>query len=703
MKQVLQSLKSGKTEIVDVPIPALKKGHILIKSTKSLISVGTERMLVDFGKASLLNKSRQQPEKVKEVLNKIKSDGILTTYDAVKTKLETPVQIGYSNYGIVIESDVQLYKPGDRVISNGPHAEVVCVPKNLCAKVPDNVSDDTASFTVLSSISLQSVRLINPSIGETIVVIGLGLVGLLTIQILKANGCRVIGADYNEDRCMLSSGYGAETINLSKKQNLTAFSKEMTNGVGVDGVVIAAATSSNEPINQAADICRQRGRIVLVGSVGLNIDRNKFYEKEISFQVSSSYGPGRYDSSYEEKGQDYPLGFVRWTEQRNFEAVLNLMNDGLLSIDKLISHRFMIDEAEKAYSLINDESSLGILFDYRSNNKKEKNDFPNFQIINSATKDHIANNSVNVGFIGSGNYASRVLIPAFKSSGSVLKTIGSHNGFTGNTAAKKFGFNQVTTNIQSIIDDPDINAIVIATRHDSHAQLVINSLKKDKHVFVEKPLCISNEELKTIIKFFSSRKNNDYPVLTVGFNRRYSPHVLKIKSLLERNVDPISVVVNVNAGFIPKDHWLVDLDIGGGRIVGEACHFIDLMRFIVGSEIINYSIHKMNTSSPETCTINCEFKDGSIGTIHYFSNGNKILSKERLEIFAGGRILHLDNFKKLIGYGWSDFNKMNLWRQDKGQRNCVNQFINSVQTNQNPISLNEILEVARISIDLQKM
>lgn len=699
MKQLLQSLKTGTTEVADVPVPRTSRGALLIKTSQTLISAGTERMLVDFGKAGWIEKARQQPDKVKMVLDKIKTDGLNPTLDAVFNKLDQPLPVGYCNVGVVDEvgDGVSGFQVGGRVISNGKHAEVVTVPVNLCAKVPDAVSDEEAAFTVLGAIALQGIRLVKPTLGETIVVTGLGLVGLMTVQLLRANGCRVLGIDFDKEKLQMAKNFGAEVVDLSAGQDPLKISNLYSRDRGVDAVIVTAATKSSEPIHQAALMCRKRGRIVLVGVTGLELSRDDFFKKELTFQVSASYGPGRYDPNYEEKGQDYPVGFVRWTEQRNFEAVLDMMAAGSLDVKPLISHRFVIDDAENAYELISGDSpSLGILLEYpglKITKESRSVNFKSYPSNSDSTKES------SVSFIGSGNYATRSLMPAFKKSGAKLINVASANGVSGMHAGRKFGFEKTTTDNDSIFQDSKTDAIVITTRHNSHADLVVKAIDSGKHVFVEKPLCLKQEELIEIKEAYNKSKTK--PIIMVGFNRRFSPQIQKIKKLLLGKSGPKSFIFNVNAGHIDEEHWTQDNDVGGGRVVGEACHFIDLLRFLADSSIREWNQNSMNSISKDTLTIGLKFEDGSIGTINYFANGPKSLPKERLEIFSEGRALQLDNFRKLKGFSWPGFTKINLWKQDKGQNECASAFLNAIKgKTTSPIPIEEIFEIAKVSIEI---
>ena len=712
MKQVLQSLKTGATELADIPCPSPGPGQLLIRTTKSLVSAGTERMMVEFGQAGWIEKARSQPDKVKMVIDKIKTDGLLPTIEAVQNKLDQPLALGYCNVGVALEcgSHVAGFSVGDRIASNGKHAQMVCVPANLCAKIPETVSDDEAAFTVIAAIALQGIRLANPTLGETVVVTGLGLIGLIAVQLLKANGCRVIGIDVDPLKLNLAKQFGAEVIDVSNGQNSVEAAMTYSRDRGVDAVIITASSQSNDLVHQAALMSRKRGRIILVGVVGLELSRADFYEKELSFQVSCSYGPGRYDTSYEERGNDYPIGFVRWTEQRNFEAVLDMMASGRLDVKPLISHRYTLENANQAYELItSDEPSLGILFEYPMSSELTDAVLKNnqIQLTNSSahTFESAAPEKASVGFIGSGNYAVSVLIPAFQKAGAALQAIASRAGVSSVYAGKKFGFKTAATNPDILMQDAQINTIAIATQHDSHAKYVEATIRAGKNVFVEKPLCLNLEQLEQISSLYRSLDAAKRPHLMVGFNRRFAPHIQKIKSLIKDVNTPKSFVMTVNAGRIDGSHWTQDSQVGGGRMIGEACHFIDLMRYLAGTPITEHSVQSMSatgsTAPADSVVIGLKFADGSIASIQYLANGSKAFPKERLDIFCGGKILSLDNFRKLRAYGWSGFKSMNLFRQDKGQQACAQAFINSIEQGlPTPIPFDEIEEVTRVTIEI---
>jgi len=703
VKQVLQSLRDGSTSLADVPAPNVSSKQLLVRTTRSLVSAGTERMLVEFGKANWIARARQQPDKVRQVLDKIRTDGLMPTIEAVRGKLDQQLAMGYCNAGVVLDvgRDVRGFTAGDRVASNGAHAEVVGVPANLCAKIPGGVSDDEAAFTVLGAVALQGIRLAQPTLGESIVVSGLGLTGLLAVQLLRAHGCRVLGLDFDNNRLALARSFGAEVVDLSTIADPVALAQAFTRDAGADGVLITASTSSSEPVHHAAKMCRKRGRVVLVGVTGLELSRADFYEKELTFQVSCSYGPGRYDPDYEEKGRDYPIGFVRWTAQRNFEAVLDMIADGRLNVKPLISHRFRIEEAEKAYDLLaGNQRSLGILLEYPTRETKPDSELrqPTVKLSKPIT---LAAKPV-VAFIGSGNYAKSMLIPGFKEAGARLKVVASSGGVSSLHAGRKFRFEETTTDTDGIFADPDVNAVVIATRHDSHARFVCRALASGKHVFVEKPLALTTDELSEIARAHANAgTDRANPMLMVGFNRRFAPQTRKIKSLLESVASPKAFVMTVNAGAISPDHWTQDPRAGGGRILGEACHFIDLLRFLAGAPIVRHGGSGMDARTPDTATIQLAFADGSIGTIHYFANGSKSFPKERLEVFGCGGVLQLNNFRRLKGFGWPAFGSMNLWRQDKGQRTCVAAFVDAIESGKpSPIPLDELVEVSRVTIEI---
>ena len=701
MKQVLQDLKTGEIFLQEVPVPHVKRGHLLIQSTRSLISAGTERMYVDFGRAGYISKAKQRPEKVKQVLEKIRTDGLLPTVEAVLAKLEQPNALGYCNVGRVLEvgEGVEGFRLGDRVASNGGHAEVVMVPVNLCAKVPEGVSDDQAAFTVISAIGLHAIRLLDPSLGESVAVFGLGLIGLIAIQILAASGVRVIGFDNDPERVRIAQDYATRALDLSLGSDPVQAALAFSSGVGVDGVLITASTPSHELIHQAAEMCRKRGRIILTGVVGLNLRRSDFYHKELTFQVSCSYGPGRYDPFYEEQGHDYPLPYVRWTEKRNFEAVLELMREGRIEVDRLISRRVPLLKIQEAYDAISSRSAIGVLVEYPVASPEASGDRWQERVIVHRPAPS-PSGSVVAGVIGAGNFARLKTIPLLAQSSARLKWIASSGGLSAAAVARKIAIERSTTDYRKILEDPEVNAVIIATRHDTHAQITVEALEAGKSVFVEKPLCLNRQELEQIVSAFhrAGAAHQSQPILMVDFNRRFSPLTTLARERIGDRQAPLALVFTCNAGPVPADHWVHDPQAGGGRIVGEACHFIDLLHFLVGAPIFRVSALKQETKSgkdlEDTVSITLKFQDGSLGQINYFAGGSKRYPKEQLQIFSQGRVLFLDNFKRLQAFGFGRFKGKRLWVQDKGHRTALLRFLEAVEKGQEaPISFESIVHI----------
>ena len=691
MRQILQDLKSGSTKLIEVPCPALKGGHLLIQTSVSMVSAGTERMLVEFGNANLIDKARQQPDKVKQVLDKVRSDGLMPTIDAVRNKLGQPLPLGYCNVGHVIGvgKGVTEFQVGDRVASNGSHAEIVCVPKNLCTNIPDSVSDDSAAFTVIGAVGLQGVRLLTPAFGETVVVIGLGLIGLIAVQILRANGCRVIGFDYDQIKVDRANKLGIIAVNPAKGTEQVKFVEEQTSGIGADAVLITASAKGNEIISQSARMSRKRGRIVLIGVVGLDISRAEFYEKELSFQVSCSYGPGRYDDNYEQKGQDYPIAFVRWTEKRNFEAILSAIESGQLDVEPLITRRVPLSEYGRIYENMGGSSSIASLLVYENNVDTSS--------VVTVTERYFTKGKGVIAVVGAGNFTRATLLPALKPLDVQLKYIVSAGGMSAVALARRAGFAYAATDYRQVLDDDDVDLIIITTRHNLHASMVIEALKAGKNVFVEKPLCLTADELKKIelaapvpfseatgqaderrltqIKENKEIKEKDIgvnqrlsvaPIIMVGFNRRFAPLARKMKSLI--GMGAVNIVATMNAGEIPANSWVHDLAVGGGRIVGEACHFIDLCSYLTGSRVVEVCMNAMGISPEENtdnASILLRYENGSNAVINYFANGNNAYSKERIEVHSQGRSLVLDNWRTLRGFGFKGFSRLKK-KQDKG-------------------------------------
>jgi predicted dehydrogenase/threonine dehydrogenase-like Zn-dependent dehydrogenase len=679
MKQIIQDLKIGNTLLEEIPMPLVRRGAVLIKTHRSLVSLGTEKMLVEFGKGSLIAKARKQPDKVKQVLDKIKTEGFMPTLEAVFNKLGEPLPLGYCNAGevIAVGEGVTEFTIGDRVASNGHHAEVVCVPKNLVAKIPDNVSYEEATFAVIGSIGLQGIRLANPTLGETVVVIGLGLIGLLTAELLLANGCTVIGFDYDQRKVELAQqkgvlGYNAADADVVKNV------ESLTHQIGADAVLITASTSSNDVISQAAKMSRKRGRIVLVGVIGLDIKRDDFYKKELSFQVSCSYGPGRYDEVYEQKGMDYPIGFVRWTEKRNFETILQAISKRQITVTDLITKRVHFKDYLDIYNNLG-KGSIASIIEYTPEQVQED------RSIEVVSKKWQAGGKGIIGIIGAGNFTKMTVLPALKNSGAQYKYISSAGGLTATSLAKKYGISQSTTDYRLILDDQDVDLVVVTTRHDLHAKMVTEILASGKHVFVEKPLAIDAEGLSGIIDTYRSLNNGTS--VNVGFNRRFSPYAQKAKSLIGEAGADLNMIATMNAGFIPKDVWVQDMKTGGGRIVGEACHFIDLMQFFSGSKVCAVVMSGLGIRPEENtdnAIITLRFENGAQGVIHYFSNGSKSYPKERMELYSQGRTLVIDNFRKMNGYGFSRFSSMRSGL-DKGHKTQFKTLVKNIKTTGEPL------------------
>lgn len=665
MKQIIQSFKTGQTILEEVPAPQVARGTVLIQTTRSLVSLGTERMLVEFGKSNLISKARQQPDKVKQVLDKIKTEGLIPTLEAVFNKLGEPLPLGYCNVGkvIAVGEGVSEFKVGDRVASNGQHAEFVSIPKNLVAHIPDNVSDEQAAFTVIGSIGLQGIRLLNPTLGETIVVTGLGLIGLMTAQLLVANGCKVIGVDFDESKLTLAKNWGIITFN-PKSGDVVKFVEEITDGIGADAVIITASAKTDDIISQAARMSRKRGRIVLVGVIGLNLSRAEFYEKELSFQVSCSYGPGRYDENYENRGIDYPLPFVRWTEKRNFEAVLHSISSAKLKVTEMITEVVPLDNYLEIYGEIGSSKSIASILKYNESEIVPQN------TIQLKEANYTGQKGV-IGIIGSGNFTKMTMLPALKGSGANYKYIASKGGVSGTAMAQKHGFSHSTTSVDEVLNDEEVDLILITTRHNLHAGMTVKCLEANKHVFVEKPLALNKEELDSVI----AAQQKSGKTVMVGFNRRFSPHAEKMKTLL--GTSQMNVIATMNAGNIPANVWVHDMLVGGGRIIGEACHFIDLITYLTGSKVKAVCMNAIGVNPEENtdnATILLKYENGSTGVINYFSNGSKAYSKERVEVYSQDRTLVMDNFRKTEGFGFKGFSNLKT-KLDKGHKNQFHKLI----------------------------
>jgi predicted dehydrogenase/threonine dehydrogenase-like Zn-dependent dehydrogenase len=690
MKQIIQDLKKGNTILEEVPVPMIKSGSVLIKTTKTLVSLGTEKMLVEFGKANFLQKARQQPDKVKMVLDKIKTDGLKPTLDAVFNKLSQPLPLGYCNVGevVAVGKGVSEFNIGDRVASNGNHAEYVLVPKNLAAKIPDNVSDEEAAFTVIGSIGLQGIRLLNPTFGETIVVVGLGLIGLVTAELLKANGCNVIGFEFDPIKIRIAKEKGIIAINPGEGTDQVKFVEAYTNGIGADGVVITASNKSNEIIAQSAKMCRKLGRVVLVGVIGLDISRADFYQKEILFQVSCSYGPGRYDDDYENKGIDYPIGYVRWTEKRNFEAVLNAMAKEVLDVKPLITERIPLIDYQKIYGDMGNSKSIASILEYNATEEPTST-------VTIKPKSFEGKKGV-IGIIGAGNFTSATVLPNLKKLNAYIKYIASSGGLSSTTMAKKYKIVNSTTNYKEILNDPEVDLVFITTKHNMHAPMLLETLKAGKSVFVEKPLALTKIELDEISEEYHKQNVN----VSVGYNRRFAPLAKKMKSLLGNDNTPMNIIATMNAGFIPANVWVQDMEVGGGRIIGEACHYIDLCTYLSGSKVIAVCMNAMGTNPQENtdnASILIKYENGTNAVINYFSNGSKSYAKERLEVFSQERTLIMDNWRKLKTFGFKGASDSSS-KQDKGHNNQFNKLIKQQQKGGNPmIPFDEIVNTTKAS------
>jgi predicted dehydrogenase/threonine dehydrogenase-like Zn-dependent dehydrogenase len=671
MKQLLQSMRDGESRVVEVPLPAPQPGMVLVKTAASLVSAGTERMVVEFAEKSLLGKVQARPDLAKQVLDKARREGLLSTVEAAFNRLDQPMALGYSSAGTVVAlgEGVQEFKVGQRVACAGGgyavHAEYAVVPVNLVAPLPDAVDFESGAFGTLGSIALHGFRLGQPQVGETVAVIGLGLLGLISVGLAQAAGCRVFGVDLDVQRVALARQMGAEAVVRSQAEDAA---QAFTRGAGADLVLICADTSSNDPVELAGELCRDRGRVVAVGAVGMQLPRKVYFYKEIEFIVSRSYGPGRYDPAYEEGGHDYPLGFVRWTAGRNLAAFVNLIGEGRLDVSPLISHRFPIEQGAEAYELITGKTGtpfLGVLLTYPetvSDGLKEK------QTIQLATSPAPRSDVVQLGVLGAGNFAAAVIFPVTARHKNIqLVGVASGSGRSAQQAAEKHGFGYATSDSEKVIHDPSVNTLAVLTRHHLHASQTLAGLRAGKHVFCEKPLALTREELAEIK---AEAGNPGAPLLMVGFNRRFAPLAVKMKAFLAGSAEPLAAHYRVNAGFIPPEHWVHDLAQGGGRILGEGCHFIDFITWLVGAPPISVTaqaLPDLGRYREDNVLIQLGFPDGSLGTVSYLANGDKSVPKERVEVFSGGRVAVLEDFRSLETFyrGARKVEKSRL-RQDKG-------------------------------------
>lgn len=662
MKQILQSYRTGELWLAEVPAPACKAGGVVIRTTRSVVSAGTEKMLLELARKSLVGKAMARPDLVRQVLQKVRSEGLGPTVEKVFTKLDTPVALGYSAAGVVVEAGrgAELL-PGERVAVAGAgyagHAEYSFVPRNLCARIPDGVSDEDAAFATVGSIALQGVRQAEPRLGEVVAVVGLGLLGLLTVQMLKANGCAVVGVDLSAERCRLAVELGADAAVTEGAADACA---RVSRGRGADTVIVAAGAASNGPIELAAELCRQKGRVVVVGMVGMDLPRDPFYKKELDLRLSMSYGPGRYDPAYEEGGHDYPYAYVRFSEQRNLDAFLYLVAQGRVTPSRLVTHRFALDDALEAYQLLEGtlppssdipRSYLGIVLEYGTPEPTRRLTFPSLPWDALGLGD-----DAGVGFVGLGNFGKGVLLPAFTRARARLTGLCTATGMSAADGGKR-GFAFGTTDLDELLADHRTHAVVVATRHGSHASMAIRALDAGKHVFVEKPLCTRPDELAPIAAALeAARDRGARPCLTVGFNRRFSPHARLAREVLAGRSTPLAITYRVNAGAVPRDSWIQDPESGGGRIVGEVCHFVDLCSYLVGQDPIR--VHATSIATPDarlvaedTVVVTLSYPDGSLATIQYFAVGSRELPKERCEAHAGGVSAVIEDWRTTAVFG----------------------------------------------------
>lgn len=704
MYQIIQSYRSGEMSVTDVPSPAVRVSGAIVQTAASLVSAGTERMIVELAKKSLLGKARARPDLVRKVVQKVRTEGLTSTIEKVFSRLDTPIPLGYSAAGTVVEigTKVSGFKVGDRVACAGAgyatHAEFNYVPKNLMARIPDVVSSEDAAFTTVGAIALQGVRQADLRLGERVVVVGLGLIGLLTVQLLKASGCRVLGSDLDPSKCDLAKQLGADDAVVDLVDAAEAF----TEGRGADAVIITAATPSNGPIEMAAEISRQRGRVVVVGMIGMNVPRDPFYKKELDLRLSMSYGPGRYDPSYEEGGQDYPFGYVRWTEQRNMEAFLDLVAAGRVTPSKLVTHRFPIEDGLKAYELLESktEKYLAILLTYPQPENGDLTALPQ-RVVKLRSLE--ATPQIGIGLVGAGNFAKSVLMPALKRNESATMVgICTATGMSAAHTGKKNDFAIATTDYHELLNERRINTIFVATRHDTHARFALDALDAGKHVFLEKPLCVRRDELEQFEELMAQGK--PMPQLLVGFNRRFSSHARSVRAAYENRRTPMVITYRVNAGMIPKDVWIQDSDAGGGRIIGELCHFVDLCEYLTGSTPT--SVHAQCISSrdaritPEdSVVVTIGYADGSLATIQYIALGSSSLGKERIEVFADGSSAVIDDFITTTFHGLRQSKVKG--KQDKGFDAEIAAFLAAVRSGgPAPINFDSIARTTRVTFDV---
>lgn len=689
MKQLLKNLRDGQTLVADVPVPSVRPGMVLVKTAASLVSVGTERMVVEFAEKSLVGKARSRPDLVRQVVDKARREGVLSTIDAAFNRLDQPMALGYSSAGTVVAAgeDVRGFKPGARVACAGGgyavHAEYALIPENLLAMLPDSVDFESAAFCTLGAIALQGFRLAQPQVGERVAVIGLGLLGLLTVEIARAAGCSVFGVDLDPARVTLAASLGAHAV---LREGAEEAGRGYSQGRGFDAVLICADTASNDPVQLAGELARDRGAVVAVGAVGLQVPRKIYYEKELQLLISRSYGPGRYDPGYEEDGRDYPFGYVRWTEGRNLQAIADMLGSGQMDVHPLITHRYPIEEAERAYSLISGkegESFLGVIIQYPPEGELTPDHRVDF--LENALPSPI-DGELALGVLGAGNYATATFLPVVEKTGGVVKVgIASATGLTARHAAQRFGFRFASSNDQEVLENERVNLVAILTRHNLHGRQVLTALKHGKAVFCEKPLALTTEELNEIEITAAVESSL---LLMVGFNRRFAPFSVKVRQFFAERSEPLAAHYRVNAGFLPASHWLHDSAVGGGRIIGEGCHFIDYLIFLVGDlplKVQTFALPDAGRYHEDNVQIVMTFPDGSVGTVTYLANGDKSLPKERVEVFCGGRVAVLDDYRELelIQDGRRQTYRSRL-RQDKGHQAGWQAFLEAVQKGATP-------------------
>lgn len=703
MKQLLQNLKTGEGVVADVPAPVCQRGRVIVRAAASLVSAGTERAFVELGRKGLVGKAKERPDLVRKVVEKVRSEGLLNTLQSVREKLDESHALGYSAAGIVVEvgEGVTEFRAGERVACAGTgyaaHAELLSVPKNLCVRLPGAVEFESGAFATVGAIALQGVRLAEPTLGESVVVIGLGLIGQLAVQLLRANGCRVFGVDLDASKVELAKTLGADdgcASNEGVKEAVLKWSR----GRGADAVLITAATQSDEPVELAGEISRLRGRVVAVGLVGMNVPRQIYFQRELTLRVSMSYGPGRYDPEYEERGHDYPLPYVRWTEGRNLEAFLDLVAAGSVRTAPLVTHRFAVEESARAYELISGDARepyLGILIDYDTEREIERG------VVNPKSKLKVQSSKsagvVRVGWIGAGDYARRMLLPHFKEAGAEFASIATASGVSARDVGTRYGFERFVSGADDVLSDESINLVVIATRHDTHAALARRALERGLNVFLEKPLALDDASLDSLLEASSHSSG----MLAVGFNRRFSPHAREAKEFFREVRAPLSILYRVNAGRVPRAHWTQDVREGGGRIVGEVCHFVDFMQFMTGSLVERVYAEAVTTSDREavgedSVFVTLKFADGSNGTIAYLAEGDRALHKERAEIFGGGRAFVLEDYRSASAYRDGRETNTRARAQDKGQRDELRALFDALRRGgPAPITLAELANTTR--------